>query len=301
VLGASGAIGLGVLDELKRQGISCQGAARTKREGWIQTDLLDTKQTSDACKGATHIYLCAGLAYSTPIWQRDWPRIMGNVIAAAEATQAKIIFVDNIYMYGPPPLRQPITEDHPQEPTSQKGKVRKEIAAQLLKAHKDGKAQALIARSPDFYGPGATNSLLYIQMLANMLKGKKAQWIGDPNLAHTFGYVEDISRAMVTLALDDEAYGQTWHTPTSREPATASSLQSAFARELGTKPGLTVLPMWMIGLLKHVVPILGEVQEMTYQYTSPYIFSSEKFDTRYPAFAVTPYQEGIAKMVAAFR
>jgi nucleoside-diphosphate-sugar epimerase len=301
VLGASGPIGLGVLKELQNRGIACTGVARTKREGWTQADLTNTEQTLKACEGATHLYLCAGLAYDITVWRRDWPRVMDNVIAAAEANSASVVFVDNIYMYGPPPLQQPITEDHPQEPSSQKGKVRKELAHRLLQAHNEGKISALIARAPDFYGPGATTSLLYPLIFANLFKGKPAMWLGNPRLNHSFGYIGDISRSMVVLALDTEAFGQVWHTPTSSQPVTARDIHAMTAHELGIKSRLMAIPHWMVRVMKLFVPIMREIEEMTYQSYSDYVFSSAKFEARYPSFKITPYEEGIKQVVAEFR
>jgi len=226
---------------------------------------------------------------------------MDNVIRGAERHGTRVVFLDNIYMYGPPPLRKPIEEDHPQEPGSQKGQVRKAIAAKLLDAHKDGKIQALIARAPDFYGPAATNSMLYQTMIAKMLKGQKAMWIGDPDRLHSFGHVTDIAKAMVLLALDTGAYGQVWHTPTSGEGVTARELHRMIAKQLGKPAKLMKMGRTPLSLIAMFVPIVRELKEMSYQYFSSYSFSSTKFERRFPSFKITPYETGIAQMVDSFR
>lgn len=301
VLGANGAIGQNVCLELHRRQIPSRAVARTPRPNYIQADIANAQQALHACEGASHIYLCAGLPYSLAVWRRDWPRIMDNVIAAAEAQRARVIFIDNMYMYGPAPLQVPITEEHPQDPPSKKGAVRKQIAVTLLTAHRSGRVKALIARAPDFYGPGAANSLIYQLLLSKMLAGQRPSWLGDPKLRHSFGHVGDIARAMVTLALDDGAYGKVWHTPTRREPITITQVHAMLAAELGGGLRVRVVPRWTLHMLKWFVPILREIEEMAYQCDSDYVFSSAEFEARYPDFAITPYEEGIREMVASLR
>ena len=41
-----------------------------------------------------------GLKYDLRVWQELWPRIMANTIEACKRAQAKLIFFDNVYMYG---------------------------------------------------------------------------------------------------------------------------------------------------------------------------------------------------------
>jgi nucleoside-diphosphate-sugar epimerase len=301
VLGASGSIGGGIIAELTARGIASRPVARTCRPGWFQADLTDPDQTLRALEGATHAHLCAGLPYSTETWRTDWPRIMENVIRASERSQTKLVFIDNVYMYGPPPLRRPITEDHPQNPVSDKGRIRKVVAEALLASHSEGRIQALILRAPDFYGPGATNSLLYLMVLQKVLQRKRPMWIGNPDRIHSFGHVIDISRAAVLLALDSGSYGQVWHSPTSKETVTARRLIGMIADRLGRPARFSKLGHLSLSAIGAIVPMVREVKEMAYQYFSDYEFSSEKFDRRYPSFKVTSYETGIAQMVDSFR
>ena len=301
VLGANGVIGQGILAELNSRGIACKGAGRSQAKDWIRVDLTDPAATKAALKSATHCYLTAGLTYSAEVWKRDWPKIMRNVIDAASATNVKVGFFDNIYMYGPPPLQNPITEEHPQHPTSKKGAVRKELAEMLMHAHRDNKVKAFIGRAPDFYGPGATNSPVYIMILEKLLQGKKAQWVGNANVKHSFIHVRDAAKAMVELALDDGAYGEVWHLPTVSPALSVAEVHYLMAELTNSKGKLSTIPKPLLGLLKLFVPILGEVGEVAYQYYSDYNFSSAKFQKRYPDFPITPYVEGIKEMVHFFK
>lgn len=292
VLGGAGAVGHAVIDELNRRGIRPVGVERAHPVGGVEmhtADILDAGEAVDVIRGATHIYLCVGLPYRTDVWAREWPRIMRNVCGAAEREGSRIIFFDNIYCYGPPPLHNPITEDHEQSPVSRKGQIRKEIADRLMAGHAEGRYRAIIARSADFYGPTAKNSLLEHLMIERMRQGKHALWPGDPERPHSFTYVPDAGRAMVTLALDEDAYGQAWHLPTDAPPWTPANIAAELGRLLGGSKIVTHPPK----ILTPLIPALRELGEVGYQFEHPYMFSDEKFRRRYPDFQVTPMREGL--------
>lgn len=302
VLGASGPVGKAVVEELKARKYAIRAVQRSQRNDNVETmpvDLLNPEQTLEAVQGATHVYLCVGIPYRTAQWQLEWPKIMENVISACAKVHAKLIFLDNIYMYGPAPLQNPFTELHGQQPTSKKGVVRKQIADLLLKAHQDGRVQALIGRSADFYGP-SPNSLLYISFLQNMLKGKAPQSVGRLNVEHTYAHTSDNGRALVELAMDDATYGEVWHLPVSR-PVTLLEVNEIFNKHLGTNFSLSVIPPMMLSLLGLFVPPLKEIKEMLYQFQSPYIMSDAKFRLRFPDFQVTSLEDGLREMVTFFR
>ena len=60
-----------------------------------------------------------------------WPRIMTNTIEACKRAGAKLIFFDNVYMYGK--VSGPMTEETPFNPCSKKGEIRAKIATTLIR------------------------------------------------------------------------------------------------------------------------------------------------------------------------
>ena len=46
------------------------------------------------------VFLLVGLKYDHKVWAELWPRIMANTIEACKPANAKLIFFDNVYMYG---------------------------------------------------------------------------------------------------------------------------------------------------------------------------------------------------------
>jgi len=303
VLGGSGAVGFAVVEELKRRNLKIRVVERTKDVPGFDTvhaDLMDPVQTVKALEGSTHVYLCIGITYNHKIWQEQWPVVMKNVIDACSVTNAKLVFLDNNYMYGPAPLRSPFDETHPQDPPSKKGTVRKAIADKLLDAHRSGRVKALIGRSADFYGPKAKSSLFYISFLENMLKGKDPQWLSSPSTRHTYAYTPDIGRALVALALEDDTYGQVWHLPAG-DPVLPREVTEIYSKVLGRTFQLKYMPQILLNFLPLFVPILREVKEMSYQFNNDYVMSWVKFKNRFPDFQVTDYEAGIHETVGSYR
>lgn len=303
VLGASGAIGQAVVAELKLKNLKVRAVERRKKIADVETvnaDLLDLDQTVKAIKGSTHVYLCIGLPYRSKVWLEEWPRIMENVIAACESVKARLIFLDNVYMYGPVPLKAPFDESHTQYPTSHKGKARKRIAIMLMEAHDAGRVKAVIGRSADFYGPFAVNSPFYISFLERMNEGKNPQSLGRIDVKHTYAYSLDIGRALVALALDEKTYGQVWHLPVS-EPVTVKEVVSKFNKVMGTSYKVSMMPRFLLSILSVFIPLLKEAKEMVYQFDYPYMMSYRKFQNHFPDFKATALEDGIKAMVESFK
>ena len=303
VLGATGAIGQAVIKALKVRNLPIRGISRTKKLEGIETtsaDVLDEGGITAGLEGATHTYLCVGLPYKSAIWQRDWEIVMKNVIKGCIANQSKLIFLDNMYMYGPPPLPIPFDENCSQQPITKKGLARKNTANLLLDAIKEQKIEGIIGRSADFYGEGSVNSPFYISFLERMLEGKAPQSLAKPGIKHTYANVEDNGKALVELALNEDCYGSVWHLPVG-PPITIEEVTDLFNKVLETNFKVQFLPVFMRKILKMFIPPLKEVDEMMYQFDTPYIFSYEKFQNRFPDFAVTPYEEGIRSMVTWFQ
>lgn len=93
---------------------------------WQKADLNNAAEVMQATKDSTIIYMCAGLVYDKTIWQQQWPVIMQNIINAAKENNARLIFFDNVYMYGL--VKGPMLESESYHPLSIKGEVRAKVA-----------------------------------------------------------------------------------------------------------------------------------------------------------------------------
>ena len=257
----------------------------------VAADATNYEQTLQAIKGSSVVYLLLGLPYDIRIWRAQWPVIMTNVINACKETGARLIFFDNVYMYGK--VNGWMTEETPFNPCSKKGEVRAAIASQLLHEIKAGNLQALIARCADFYGPiGFKTSVPNLLVIQNLLKGKRAQWLGSADQPHSITYVPDAANALYLLANKPEAFGQTWHLPTSSELITGRQFVQQAAAALQKPDGVSTIPGWMLSLIGLFNRPLKELKEMNYQSEYSYLFSSDKFNKAF-GFTPTSYSDGI--------
>lgn len=300
ILGAGGATANALTKELlfnnpaenirlvSRRPLKTTGANVT----WKKADLLNYNEVLAAVKGSTLIYMCAGLVYDKKIWQQQWPVVMQNLINASKETQARLIFFDNVYMYGL--VKGPMLETTPYNPVSIKGEVRARIATQLMDEVKAGNVQATIARAADFYGTDSMNSFLDMMVLDKYAKKQSAQWIGDPKVLHNFTYIPDTGKALYLLGKNADSGNQIWHLPTAA-PISGKDFITLTADIYGVKPAyssVNKLMLQMVGLFKKVVA--GTV-EMYYQFDHDYNLDSSKFEN---AFNVKPtsYKEGVKYM-----
>ena len=297
VLGANGAIGKAVIKELEIRQLQIRKVST--KPIWVQADLLSKIDAEKAIDGSSYVYLCIGLPYSAKVWETQWPQIMQNVIDACEKAQAKLIFLDNTYMYASP-LPVPFDERTPQNPNSKKGKARKQTADLMIKALRDNKIKGLIGRSADFYGEGAVNSPFYISFLDRMLQNIGPKTLGSADIVHTYANVLDNGRALVELALNDDCYGEVWHLPVG-EPITKNGMLAIFNERTGGNFKMSVMPTLLKKILPIFIPIMAEAKEMDYQFEQKYVMSDNKFRKRFPNFKVSSYQDGVNRMVEWFK
>jgi nucleoside-diphosphate-sugar epimerase len=294
ILGAGGPVSNSLARELEKNNETVRLVSRkpiqtTGKTSWVKGDLTNYADMIQATKGSTVIYLCAGLVYDKTVWQQQWPQIMSNVINVAKQTGARLIFFDNVYMYGL--VNGPMTETTPYNPCSAKGEVRAKIATTLMDEAKAGNIKASIARGADFYGAESLNSFFDMMVLSKYSKGDRAQWIGKPNCLHTFTYIPDAGKGMYLLGQNADSDNQIWHMPTAA-PLSGKAFIELAARAFNVEPKYSTinkLMMQLVGIFSK--PTRGSV-EMYYQYDHDYIFNSAKFEQ---AFNVQPtaYADGI--------
>ena len=259
---------------------------------WRGADLLDRTAVIDVTKGAEVIYLTAGLVYDAKVWAEQWPVIMANVITAARTHGARLLFFDNVYMYGP--LDQPITEESPYRPVSKKGQVRARVAETLMEAVAGGLLNATIARAPDFYGASSNNSFLDSMVINRVAAGQRPMWIGNRNKLHNFIYVPDAGRALYLLGRHPEHDNQIWHLPTP-DPITGQAMLDLVNEVFGRQQTAVPIKQWMLRLLGLFDTTVAGTVEMYYQYDRDYRFDSQKFQSAFE-FTPTPYRTGLEQL-----
>lgn len=256
-----------------------------------KVNVEDLKELSFAVKNSKVVILLVGIDYSTVQWQAKWPKIMDNCITACIENNVPFIFFDNVYMYGQ--VEGIMTESTPFNPCSKKGEIRATIASHLIQQIKKNNIRASIARAADFYGPHCEEKSFFHQLvLKNLRANKKAQWMVNAKVPHSFSYTLDLAKGLYLLAHDENTLNQTWHMPTASPALTGEQLIAIAAKLMGTNTSYTNLSKWMIKTFGMFNKVVGESIEMLYQYEHPYHFSSEKFE-KYFNFIPTSYEQGL--------
>ncbi|HEX3660261.1 MAG TPA: NAD-dependent epimerase/dehydratase family protein [Acidobacteriaceae bacterium] len=264
----------------------------------VAADLTDREATIRAVAGSSVVLLLAGLPYDHKIWADQWPRIMANTIEASKRAGAKLLFFDNVYMYGR--VHGAMTEDTPFRPCSRKGEIRAQIATTLLNEIRAGSLTAMIARAPDFYGPATPTGVANVLVFDAWSKNQKASWLVNDSVPHSLIYTPDAARGVLTLAASDSAWNQTWHLPTAPNPPTGREFITTAAGAMERAPEYRVLSPLMVRMYGWFKPVVGELYEMLYQNDAPYVFDSSKFARAFE-FAGTPYAEGVRATAGSYR
>ena len=300
ILGAGGGAGTEITKELSNYTKEIRVVSRNPKrvnesDQLMKADLTDPQQLDEAVKGSEIVYVTIAFPYNIKVWREQWPRFMKNLIESCSKHKSKIVFIDNVYMYDPKYLDN-MTEETPMNPVSEKGKVRSEVARMLMDAVEKNKVNAIIARAPDFYGPGVVGSMLYQSVYLNLLKDKNPQWLGKLDVIHNFIYSKDIGKAVALLGNTPDSYNQIWHLPTTDLKLTNKQWIELMMNAMNKQKKIQTMPDWMINIVGLFMPILKELQDVGYQFKQDYFFNSNKFNTRFNYTPTFP-EQGVKEMV----
>ena len=268
VLG-TGAIGRAAAEELIKRGKTVRMANRSgimdeAPEGAeiVASDLYDSAKVREVTQGAMVVYQCAQPNYTE--WPEKFPPMQAAIIDGLTGSGAKLVIVENLYMYGPT-NGTPMTEDMFHNAHTRKGKTRSEMSRAALSAHQAGKVRVAIARGSDFFGPWGLPSSMGERIFYPLLQGKPVQLVGRLDLPHTHTYVPDFGKALVILGEREEADGQVWHVPNDMPEITQGELVRMFAEAAAMEPkmsGMGRVMMWLGGFF---IPEAKESLEMMYE------------------------------------
>lgn len=299
VLGATGGIGRAISTELATRGHQVTAVNRVTRSPLhhpirtVTADLRDRDQAIAATAGADVVVVAVGLPYRE--WDTGLPQLVDNARDGAIAAGARVVLVDNLYAYGDPD--GPITEATPEAPTSRKGVIRRDIARGLLEAHAAGRVRVTIGRLSDYYGPGATNSMLHSLAIEPATRGKRPKALLDADQLHTFHYLPDVARAFATLVEHPAADGRVWIVPAA-PPVTQRELMTEVGRQLGGSTEIGRISPAMLAVGGVFDRQIRETRELASQWTRPFVTDGSAFEATFGALATTAHGRAIAETIA---
>jgi nucleoside-diphosphate-sugar epimerase len=304
VIFGTGAIGLATLDALRRRGrtvrmVNRSGKAQVPKDvDVVAGDAANPVFAARAAEGAAVVYQTMNPPYHQ--WSAQFPALQAGVLAAAEATGARLVSMENVYMYGRPAGR-PLTEDRTNNAHTKKGRLRADMAAELLDAHRAGRVEVAIGRASDYFGPrGGAQSNLGDRVFPAALAGKTSTVLGDRHQPHTYTYIPDIGEGLAVLGEHPEAPGEIWHLPNDPRTRTTQELVDIIYRQAGQpRTRIRTVPPLLLRALALMNPVVRELLEMQYQFEEPFIVDSSKITTRLGVTA-TPLEQAIAETLKSY-
>ena len=151
VVYGTGPVGMSVMDELVQRGrrrvrmVNRSGRASVLHGvEVVGGDATDEAFVREVSEGASVVYFALNPPYDK--WTELFPGLQAGVLEGAASAGAKLIAMENLYIYGPTDGR-PLTEDLPYAPNTRKGTVRARMSKKLMEAHKSGRVRVTIGRA----------------------------------------------------------------------------------------------------------------------------------------------------------
>lgn len=302
VVGA-GAVGAGVALRLADAGHDVRVVTRSgsgpahERIERVAADASDAQRIGEVAAGAHAIFNCANPSYST--WATAWPPIQNALIAAAEATGARLITMGNLYAYGRD--ASPMAATDPLDPPSTKGAIRAAMWEQAIQAHQAGRIRTTEARASDFFGPGVGETAhLGDRFVPRLLAAKSVTIVGHPETIHSWSYIGDVCDTLTVLGNDDRSLGRAWHVPTVA-PATATEMANSICDGAAVnRQKVRQIPGVALRLAGLFSADIREIREMLYQFDRPFVIDATE-TTEVFGLKATPLDDQVAATIASYR
>ena len=127
-----GQVGSQLTDLLLAEGLRVRAVRRSPQTSHharlecVRADVYDQAAAIQAAAGATVVYHCMNAPYH--LWPTQLPPLYRHIAAAAQATGARLVVLDNVYAVG---ANGVFDETTPERPCSKKGEIRKTLADEL--------------------------------------------------------------------------------------------------------------------------------------------------------------------------
>jgi nucleoside-diphosphate-sugar epimerase len=298
VVGA-GQIGTPVVERLAEQGVQVTWISRTRPRSLPagvthkSVDATDSEALARAITGAQAVIAAVNPAtYDVKVWRETLPPLQRGLIEAASKASVRLVVLDALYLYA---LDQgPLSPETPEQPSTQKGHVRKQIADMLSEAQAGGRVRATVLRASDFWGPDLSAALLTRDGISGLKRGKRPFLIGDPDQPHAFSHRDDVVAALVNLALAEaDVEGRVFHAPVLH--IAPRTLVSALSRAFGVQVKPFVAPAWLLRVIGLFSKPTAGLVEMLPQWQAPYLVDDRGYCERFGTQAVS-LDAGIAQL-----
>lgn len=277
ILGASGRFGR-------------NAATAFRQAGWT---VIAFDRTRDDLQGAARRADVIVNAWNPPYpdWARQVPGLHAQVIEAAKAAGATVIVPGNVYVFGaetPAPWRP----DTPHRATNPLGRIRIEMEA----AYRASGVRTIILRAGDFLDTEASGNWFDQIMIKPLARGRFT-YPGNPDIAHAWAFLPDLTRAAVELAERRETLPTFCDVTYAGYTATGRDIAQALTQVTGRQVTLKQMSWLPLHLARPFWPMAGCLLEMRYLWNTPHRLDGAVFDALLPEFRQTPLIQAVAQAI----
>jgi hypothetical protein len=277
-MGAAHPLGRAVLEQLATAGSNVRGVTLDAAavDGSfpapvevIAADPLKPESLVEASKGGEVIYECFEPSHSN--WKRAFREATANVLLASIEVGADLILANHL-----------VAEEGENTSTEK----------DLLNAHRSNLIRTQVARMPQLYGPHVVNRL-WQDIFESAALGKKAHWMGDPNVARSLLYVGDAASKMILLGRSPWAYGRAWNLSGPAPITGRAFIENAF-KAAGKEPNVG---RWGRGVMLTGRLLSSDAKgflELPYNYYDSFVLDGSEFIAAFPSMPYVPHEEAIA-------
>ncbi len=302
VIGGSGGTGRALTRELATRGHRVRAVNRSGRVPGTRADVevmagdaTDPTSMREVCGGASVVYNAVNVPLGE--WRERLPAVIDGVLAGARAADARMVFVDDTWMYGR--VSGPMTENLPHRPVSNKGVLRAWLAERVLAAHSRGEVRTVIGRATELYGP-SVESVLGRNLFGPATGRAPAVWVGDWDQPLGPTFIADFAHGLAELGEQEAALGRAWHLPTP-PPTTARAFFERVFSQAGRPMQALRLTAAASSALSLAWPLMREGGEMLYQFRQPHSVDATAYRTAFGPGRVTSYERGIEATLGWYR
>lgn len=293
ILGGSGGVGSAVARLLAQERVAVRAVNRSgkipflpRRIQVMGAEAIVKETLRPVCDGAAVIYHCI---HPTRDYELLVP-ITRHIVDIAAEIGALLVMAGNMWPYGP--VNGPITEDLPYRRTGTTGRVYIEVSEIVSRAVAEGRIRAIMGRAAHCYGPFVRRDWPGTDFNAAML-AKPNSVVGDLDAPHSFIFVEDFARGLISLATDAESVGKVWHIAGPKPVSIREFLNLMYA-ELRMETGIQKRSDIALFLRSLVNQEAHRLREMRYQFDHPFVVDGGRFEAKFD-WRPTPHAEGIRR------
>lgn len=224
-------------------------------------------------------------------WATLLPAITAQVIGAARASGAAILFPGNVYVFGLQP--GPWSETTPHRPDTRKGALRAEAEAAYRAAAAEG-VRTIVLRAGDFLTPAPQDSALDVVYWRDLKKGRVTAF-GDPDAPRAHAWLPDMARAGVALVERRDSLPMFADIPFAGHAFSVNDLAALTAGLTGRKLTVARFPWPLLTLLSPFWELARELREMRPLFSHPHRLSGDLLARLVPEYRDTPLETAIAQ------